>query len=104
MPMREATVRCGTMWPVRMVGKPGMVTSHLCVEVIVRPSGRFILIGFDVVRLFLTEFVSITKMDVAPVSAMAWLDAMREGCALSYVVVFIALFATILSVLKSISL
>ena len=79
MPISEAIVRCGTMCPVRITGNPGMLMSHSCVEVIRRPSGRLILIGLVVMRLFWTLSVSMTKMDVAPVSAMAWLAAMIEG-------------------------
>ena len=84
MPISEAIVRCGTMCPVRIAGNPGMMTSHSCVEVILRPSGRLILIGFVVMRLFWTLSVSMTKMDVPPVSAMAWLNAMIEGVTFSY--------------------
>ncbi len=59
-----------------IVGNPGMVMLHSWVKVILRPSGRLIMIGFFVIRLLLTVSVSITKMVVAPMSAMAWLESM----------------------------
>jgi hypothetical protein len=32
IPINDAMARCGTIWPVSIVGRPGMLISHLCVE------------------------------------------------------------------------
>ena len=61
----------GTMCPVNVVGSPGISTSHMCVDLICRPSGRLILSGFIACHLFFTSAPSIMKIDVAPVSAIA---------------------------------
>jgi hypothetical protein len=45
--------------------------SHMCVDLICLPSGRLIVSGFNDGRLFFTYAPSITKIDVAPVSATA---------------------------------
>jgi hypothetical protein len=59
------------MCPVNVVGSPGILTSHMCVDLICRPSGRLIVRGFVAVHLFFTSTPSIMKIDVAPVSAIA---------------------------------
>ena len=61
----------GTMCPVNVVGSPGISMSHMCVDLICLPSGRLIISGFIAGRLFFTSAPSITKIDVAPVSAIA---------------------------------
>ncbi len=75
MPIRDATFRWGTMCPVNTYGNPGMVMSHICVDFIFLPSGMLMLKGLLARRLFTTLAPSIMNMDVAPVSAMAWVDA-----------------------------
>ena len=62
----------GTMWPVDVTGRPGIVTLQMCVDCTFIPSGRLIDMGFVARRLFCTLVSFITKTDVAPVSAMAW--------------------------------
>ncbi len=71
MPIRDATANEGTMWPVRVHGRPGTLMSHLCVNFTFLPSGRLIIKGFFVILLFFTSTPSIMKMDVASVSAIA---------------------------------
>lgn len=51
MPIREAISSFGTMWPVSIVGRPGICTSHICVDLIFVPSGRFIVSGLTATRL-----------------------------------------------------
>ena len=63
--------KCGTMCPVNVVGSPGISMSHMCVDLICLPSGRLIVSGFNAGRLFFTSAPSMTKIDVAPVSAIA---------------------------------
>ena len=70
MPIRDATANVGTMWPVSVHGRPGMLMSHSCVDLIFLSSGRLIIKGFFVILLFSTSTSSIMKMDVAPVSAI----------------------------------
>ncbi len=71
IPMSKAVFSAGMMCPVSVVGYPGIVMLHTCVNFTFLPSGRFTVRGFDATRLFTTSTPSITKMDVAPVSAMA---------------------------------
>ncbi len=59
------------MCPVNVVGSPGISTSHMCVDLICRPSGRLTVRGFVAGCLFFTSAPSIMKIDVAPVSAIA---------------------------------
>ena len=61
----------GTMCPVNVVGSPGISMSHMCVDLICLPSGRLIVSGFIAGRLFFMSAPSMTKIDVAPVSAIA---------------------------------
>ena len=51
MPISEAISSCGTMWPVSMVGRPGICMSHICVDLIFDPSGRLIVSGLNATRL-----------------------------------------------------
>ena len=53
-----------------------MSISHRCVDCTIVPSGRLIFSGFFDNRLLSTSTPSMMKMDVAPVSAMAWSVAM----------------------------
>ncbi len=75
MPIRYATVRWGTMCPANTYGNPGMVMSHICVDFIFLLSGMLMLKGLLARCLFTTLVPYIMNMDVAPVSAMAWVDA-----------------------------
>ncbi len=75
MPIRDATARWGTICPVNMHGNPGMVMLHICVDFIFLPSGMLMLKGLLARHLFTTSAPSIMNMDVAPVSAMAWVEA-----------------------------
>jgi hypothetical protein len=74
--MSEAFLRSGTMCPVSVMGNPGILMSHACVNLTFLPSGWLTVRGFVANRLFATSTPSITKMEVAPVSAMAWFGAM----------------------------
>ena len=48
-----------------------MVMSHMCVECTISPLGRFMVRGSIALRMFFMGVPAITKIDVAPVSAMA---------------------------------
>ncbi len=69
--MSDAIFKSSMMWPVRIMGNPGIFMSHTCVDLIFLPSGRLTVSGFVANLLFSTSTPSITKMDVAPVSATA---------------------------------
>ncbi len=71
IPMSEAVFSAGMMCPVSLPGNPGIVMLHTCVDFTFLPSGRFMVRGFVATRLFTTSTLSITKMDVALVSATA---------------------------------
>ena len=75
MPMSNAMLREGTMCPKRIVGKPGICMSHTCVYLICFPSGKLIVRGDIAGHLLSTSAPSIIKMEVAPMSAIAWLVA-----------------------------
>ncbi len=75
MPMSDAMLREGTMCPKSIVRKSGIWMSHTCVDLICFPSGKFIVRGDVAGRLMSTSAPSILKMEVAPVSAIAWLVA-----------------------------
>ncbi len=49
--------------------------SHTCVDQTCEPSGKLMMSGVAVTRLLATSVPSMIKMEVAPVSAMAWLGA-----------------------------
>ncbi len=74
--MSEAVLRSGMMCPVSVTGNPGIFMSHTCVNLTFLPSRRLTVRGFVANCLFATSTPSITKMEVAPVSAMAWFGAM----------------------------
>jgi hypothetical protein len=73
--MRDAIVSDGMICHVSTVGRPGIVMSHTCVDHIVLPSGKFIVRADKAIRLLSTSAPSIMKIDVAPVSVMAWFVA-----------------------------
>ena len=68
----DAIDRLKTMCPVSILGNPGIVMSQQWVDLIFVPSGRLMVSGFFVIRLFLTGVPSMMKMAVAPVSIMAY--------------------------------
>ncbi len=63
--------KCGTICPVNVVGSPGMSISHMRVDLICLPSGRLIVSLFLAIRLFFAMAPSMTKIEVALVSAIA---------------------------------
>jgi hypothetical protein len=71
MPINDATVRCGTLCPVKTVGKPGMVMSQTCVDIICHLPGMLIFKGLAMRHLLRTSTPSMIKMEVAPMSAIA---------------------------------
>ena len=70
IPNSEATDSSGTMCPVRVVGRPSIATSHICVDVTIRPSARATRKGRVVGRRLTTGVPSMTKICVAPESAI----------------------------------
>jgi hypothetical protein len=68
--MREAINNPGTMCPVRVVGSPGMVILHTCIECTTMLLGRFMDKGFVARQTFSMGVPAITETEVAPVSAM----------------------------------
>ncbi len=70
--IRDATFSKGTMCPVKTVGSPRIIMSHICVDMICLPSGKLI------VRESLATLLrlSMMNMDVALVLAIAWFVAM----------------------------
>ncbi len=74
--MSEAVLRSGMMCSVSVTGNPGIFMLHACVDLTFLPSGRLTVRGFVATRLFATSTLSITKMEVAPVSATTWFGAM----------------------------
>jgi hypothetical protein len=61
----------GTMCPTRVVGRPGITMSHICVDSTRRPSANATLRRHVVFHLLRTGVPSITKIWVAPESAIA---------------------------------
>jgi hypothetical protein len=52
IPNRDAVVMSSMMWPVSIVSKPGIMTLHMCVDVIFQPSGRVTVTGWVAHCLF----------------------------------------------------
>jgi hypothetical protein len=75
MPSKDVVFISGTMCPINLCGRPGMSTSHLCVDTLFFPLGRLICIGFVATRIFLAGAPAITNTDVAPVAAIACINA-----------------------------
>ena len=71
MPNSEAIERSGMMCPVSIVGSPSILMSHMCVDRTIRPSANATFNGCVVGCLLTTGVPSITKIWVAPESAMA---------------------------------
>jgi hypothetical protein len=72
IPISDAMVIPGTMCPVNTVGRPSIVMLQMCVDVTLLPSGKLIVIGLLALRRFLTGVPFIMKINVAPVSAIAF--------------------------------
>ncbi len=72
MLIRDAIVIPGTICPVNIVGRPGMVISQMWVETTLLLSGKMMVTGWSAQHKFLTGVPYITmNIEVAPVSAMA---------------------------------
>jgi hypothetical protein len=52
-----------------------MLISQICIDFTCLPSGRLIISGFVAGLLFFTSTLSMTKIDFAPVSALAYEEA-----------------------------
>jgi hypothetical protein len=76
IPISKAIFRSRMMCPMSVMGNPGICMLHTCVDLIFLPSGRLTVRGFVANCLFSTSTPSITKMDVAPISATARFVAM----------------------------
>jgi hypothetical protein len=74
MPSKDAIFISRTMCPINLCGRPGMSTSHMCVDTIFFPLGRLICIGFVATQMFLAGGPAITNTDVAPVLGTACVD------------------------------
>jgi hypothetical protein len=71
MPIRDAIVIPGTICPVNIVGRPGMVMSQMWVKTTLLPSGKVVVIRWSAQGKFLTGVPFIMNIEVAPVSTMA---------------------------------
>ena len=79
-PINDAIDRLGTMCPISIMGRPGMVILQQCVDLIFDPSGRLIVSGFVATRLFSTGMLSVMNIAVAPVSMIACVNFCRLLC------------------------
>jgi hypothetical protein len=71
IPKSEAMDRSGMMCPVKVTGRPSIWMSHMCVDMTWQPSASATLSGCVVGRLLIMGVPSITKIWVAPESAIA---------------------------------
>ena len=71
IPNREAIDNSGTMCPTSVVGRPEIMMSHMCVDITCSPSTNATFSGHIVFRLLWTGMPSMTKIWVAPESAIA---------------------------------
>ncbi len=76
IPINDAIVNLVTTCPTSTFGRPGIVMSHVCVDFTFVPSGRLMVSGRMVGRMFLHGVPSMMKIEVAPVSAIACYAAM----------------------------
>ena len=72
MPINDAIVNLGTICPVKIVGRPGIVMSHMCVDFTLLLSGKLIVNSCDKGCKLLTGVPSMINMEVALVSVIAW--------------------------------
>jgi hypothetical protein len=70
IPKRDAMDRLGMMCPVRTVCRPAIDISHMCIDITWRPSTKATFRGIDIGRLLTTSVPLMTKIWVAPESAM----------------------------------
>ncbi len=70
--MSDAIINDGKICPVSVVGRPGIFISYTCVDWIFLPSGKLIVRGDTAIRLLPMAAPSMMKMEVAPVSVIAW--------------------------------
>ncbi len=96
IPKREAIKRSRMMWPVRTVGSPLILMSHMCVDKTILPLANATFRGCIVLRLLTTVVLSITKIWVAPESATASV-VLRQNAAQAM------LFLTIWSIARNLS-
>jgi len=75
IPNREAIDNFGTICPTSVVGRPGIIISHMCVDITRRPSANVTFSGYVVFHLLLRGMPSMTKIWVAPESTIASFDA-----------------------------
>jgi hypothetical protein len=75
MLIRGAIVIPGTICPINIVGRPGMVMSQMWVKTTLLPSGKVMLIGWSTRCKFLTGVPFIMNIEVAPVSMLACVAA-----------------------------
>jgi hypothetical protein len=66
----NANAKSVRMCPIRTVGRSGTIL-QTCVDFTLHPWGRLIVNGLDATCLFASLMPSMTKMDVAPMSAIA---------------------------------
>ena len=71
IPIKDAIDNLGTTCPTNIIGSPGIVMSHVCVDFTFVPSGRFIVSGRIAGWRFLQGVPSMMNIEVAPVSAIA---------------------------------
>jgi hypothetical protein len=83
MPIRDAIVMPGTICPVNIVGRPGMVMSQMWAETTLLPSGKVLMIGWSAIRKFLTGVPFIMEIEVSPMSAIACVAAIVIAFAIS---------------------
>ena len=75
IPRREAIDNSGTTCPTRAVGRPGIIMSHMCVDITQCLSANTTLSGHVLFHLLWTGVLSMTKIWVVPESRIASLDA-----------------------------
>ncbi len=71
IPKREGMDNSGMMCPTRVVGRPGITVSHICMDSTRWPSANATFRGHVVFCLLRTGMPSIMKIWVAPESAIA---------------------------------
>ena len=76
IPINNAMDSLGTTCPTSTFGSPGIIMSHVCVDITFVPSGRLMVSGCTARRKFLHGVPSMMKIEVAPVSAIACNAAM----------------------------
>ncbi len=72
MPINDAIVNLGIMCPVKIVGRPGIVILHMCVDFTLLLSGKLIVNGCNKGCNLLTGVPSMINMEAVPVSTIAW--------------------------------